>query len=484
MKRTQAFALVLLLAASPGPGGATAQTPEPGAGAAPSPSRAGAEPVFTLLPPGSSETRIIDLAEALELADRQGLEGRRASARTRIARGEAREASLAWIPALTASAGRSRTDGQVQGSFGDFQDVDFRTVAPFGRLSVGLNPAETWFGASSASRKAESAESQDQAVRRLVAVRVAELYYDLVREKADVDISRLAVQDATDLVRITDVLLRQGMGRGDDAQRARTELANTEQRLVAAERRLQVASIDLAAALDLDPAVILVPEPGGAGKITLVPPQIDLATIQQKALEARPEIAAARRQLEAQRTDRSADIARLASPTLELFYQEGSTGEVFSDLSELRRYGVTATWTLSASGFRRLRTSAARSEEAALALEQVEQGVRAEVLTAWVDARAAAVSLERAREAREAAEATLRISQVRFRNGTSLAIEVLQDEQALERARLSEMESIVEFNKAQVRLRTQMDPVMPAALGGAGVGSTSNSPWPPAPSAE
>lgn len=89
-----------------------------------------------------------------------------------------------------------------------------------------------------------------------------------------------------------------------------------------------------------------------------------------------------------------------------------------------------------------------------------------EVLAAWVEARAAEARIEKAREAREAAEATLRISQVRFRNGSSLAIEVLQDEQALERTRLSEIEAIIEYNKAQVRLRAQMGPVTASTLTG------------------
>lgn len=445
----------LWVPAAPGPAG----SPESAGAAAP-------DEILDLLLPEGGESHEIDLLEALRLAERQSLEVRRADARTRIAAGEAREAFLEWIPELTASAGRGRTDGQVQGSFGDFRDVDFRTVAPFGRLALGINPAQTWFGAAAAARREESAGEQERAVRRLVLVRTSELYHDLLRERAGVSISRMAVEDARDLLQIAEVLLRQGMGRGDDAERARAELANAEQRLIEARRRFHRASINLATALSLDPAVLLVPAEDSVVAKTLVPLEEGFAPILQRALEARPEIAAARRLLSARRSDRAGVVAALASPRLELFYQEGSTGESYDDLSGLRRYGATATWSVSVSGMRRVRTAADRLEESALALEQAEREVRADVLAAWVDAQSAAARIEKAQRARLAAEATLRISQIRFRNGTSLAIEVLQAEQALEQARLSEIAALADYNQAQVRLRAQAEAVAPADLAG------------------
>lgn len=445
----------LWVAATPGRAGS------PGPADAPEP-----DEILDLLLPEGDESREIDLLEALTIAERQNLDLRRASASTRIATGEAREAFLEWIPELTASAGRGRTDGLVQGSFGDFRDVDFRTVAPFGRLALGINPAQTWFGASAAARRDESAEEQERGVRRLVLVRTSELYHDLLRERAGVGISRMAVEDARDLLRIAEVLLRQGMGRGDDAERARAELANAEQRLIEARRRLHRASINLATALNLDAAVLLVPAEDSVVAKTLVPLEEGFAPILERAMEERPEIAAARHLFSARRSDRAGVVAALASPRLELFYQDGSTGESYDDLSGLRRYGATATWTLSVSGMRRVRTAADRLEESALALEQAEREVRADVLAAWVDARSSAARIEKAQQARLAAEAALRISQIRFRNGTSLAIEVLQAEQALEQARLSEIAALAGYNQAQVRLRAQTEMVTPADLAG------------------
>ena len=414
----------------------------------------------------SAQQRSIDLAEALAQAESANFDARQAGVQSRIAAGEAVEARLGWIPSLTASSGIGRTDGQVQGSFGDFREVDFRSAAPLARLSLELNPVQTWFGVEAASRRSEGAAEFERAVRRLVLVRVAELYFELVRERASVDVSRLAVEDARDLLRISEVLLRQGMGRGDDAERARVELASTQQRLLDAERRFHRASINLATALNLDPQTTLVPATRGVDEVTLVRPDQDLEEILRQAVATRPELAAARRRLEEQRSERRAVIAGLASPTIEAFYQQGATGENYGDLNQLTRYGVTASWTLSPSGLRRVETAADRSAAATLALDQAEQEIRAEATAAFDDLRLFAAQVEHARQARAAAETALRISQVRFRNGTSLAIEVLQAEQALEQARAAEVATIADYNQAQVRLRAQIGPVTPADLSG------------------
>jgi len=409
----------------------------------------------------SGANRSISLAEALALADAQSLEVKRAGVQTRIARGEEREAVLGWVPSVSASAGISATDGQVQGSFGDFRDVDFRSAAPAAALRLSLNPAEVWFSTVAASYLAEGATEQELAVRRLVLIRVAELYYELVRQNENHRIARLGVEDSRDLFRIADVLLRQGTGRGDDAERARGQLAAAEQRLLDAERRAFFASVNLATALDLDPTIVLDPTPEGAQEQTLVAGEADAESILRQALESRPEVAEARRQLEAMRSRRSGDVARIAAPTVEAFYREGATGETYSDLSGLRNYGIAASWNFSARGLARVRTADARAEEARLVVAQVEQAVRADALGAWSEVQVAGTRLEKAREARAAAESTLRISQVRYRNGTSPVIETLLAEQQLDHARLSEVAAVIDYNLAQVRLRAQLGPVTP-----------------------
>jgi outer membrane protein TolC len=197
---------------------------------------------------------------------------RRAATRTRIARRDARESRLGWIPSVSGSTGFAHASGRVQGSFGDFKDVAFNTIAPFTLIDV--------------------------------------------------------------------------------------------------ERRRQLASIDLAAALDLDPLETLVSADDIEASAAVMPLPPDPTALLRQALGARPEVTAAREQ----------------------------------------------------------------------------------------------PRLGRARQARTSADATLRISQVRFRNGTSLALEVLQAQQAPESVRLAEVAALTDLAQAQVRLRAELGPVTRADL--------------------
>ncbi|MGH9161995.1 MAG: TolC family protein [Vicinamibacteraceae bacterium] len=435
------------------------ESPDPSSLAPDRSTRQAQEPDWLL--PAVGPERAIDLAEALDLAHRQSIEGRRAAAQTRIAEDEARESRVTWIPSIDASVGASQTDGQVQGSFGDFQGVDFSSTAPFARVGFALNPFETWQTVAAATERAGGVAADEAAVRRTVDVRVAELYYELARERAAVRVERAAVQEARDFVRIAEVLLRNGMGRGDDAARARAQLADAEGRQIAAERRFQIASVNLATALNLDPLVRLVPRGDLSASMAEVQPLLtsSVDTLVRQALEWRPEVRAERQRVEAARKERGAARWRVASPTFEAFYQRGFTGVSYANLGDLSRYGVAATWTVSAANMQRVRTAGDRVRESSLALEQATQQVRADVISAWTDVQAAAARREKARTGREAAEGALRISQVRFRNGTSLAVEVLEAQRALDQARLAEVEAQADAAQAAARLRAELGPL-------------------------
>lgn len=145
-----------------------------------------------------------------------------------------------------------------------------------------------------------------------------------------------------------------------------------------------------------------------------LPQDVNLDVVMDQSVYVRTSI----EQLEARRRDRSAAMGRVAAPSVEAFYQEGLTGDRVGDVAPLRRSGVAVTWNISASGVERIQSAVERIEEASLALAQAEQGVRADVMGAWTNLQAALARLDRARQARTSADATLRISQVRFRNGT------------------------------------------------------------------
>jgi outer membrane protein TolC len=56
----------------------------------------------------------------------------------------------------------------------------------------------------------------------------------------------------------------------------------------------------------------------------------------------------------------------------------------------------------------------------------------------------------------DAAEESLKLSQVRFKRGLGLAIEVIQAEDSLADARLNHIKTIVGYHKAQARLLNEL----------------------------
>ncbi len=411
--------------------------------------------------------RLIGLDEVLELAGSDNIDLRRAGATHRIAEGRASEAKLAWVPELEASAGFSKTDGQVQGSFGAFRDVNFQTTEPFGRLAYELNPAEVLFRVRAADDRAAQAEAHTHAVRNTTLTRAAIAYYDLVFARAARAVAVQARNDGGELVRIADLLVHQGSGRGDDVQRARAELAGAQQRVASAQNRLETASIRLAVMLDLDPTVQLSPAESAPAKVTLVQDAGNVGALVQRALHARPEPRQAQNLLSALRADRRAAIARLASPTLQAYYQEGATGTTYNDLNGLSQYGVVASWTLSASQLAGVGTARAREREARLATRALEQRVASQVAGAAAAVKAAQARIEPAQQALHAANETARIVRVRFEHGRSLAIEVIDAQKLAEQARLDSIEAVVDYDQAQLKLRSALGEVEAVDLGAA-----------------
>jgi len=407
---------------------------------------------------------MISLDEVLRLADGGNLELRRAGAGTRVAEGRAREAKLKWLPELQASAGFSTTDGRVQGSFGDFRDVQFQSTEPFGRMSYELNPAEVLFRARAADRRAAQAQAHTHAVRSTTLTQAALGYYDLLFARAALAVALRARDDGRELARIAELLVRRGSGRGDEVQRARAELARTQQHVVGAQHRLTTTSIRLAGLLDLNPAVQLIPAESAPTEVTLVKATDDVAALVQRALRARPEPRQAKDRLSALRADRHAAIARLASPTLQAYYQEGATGTNTGDLNGLTQYGVVASWTLSVSQLARVDTAGEREREARLSSHELEQRVASQVASAAAAVKAARERIEPAQKALRAADEAERIVRARFQHGRSLAIEVIDAQKLAEQARLDSAQAVVGYDQAQLRLRSALGEVQPADL--------------------
>ncbi|MBI2375705.1 MAG: TolC family protein [Deltaproteobacteria bacterium] len=394
--------------------------------------------------------RSIGLDEVRGLVERS-FEVRRARARASVGSGQATEAVWRIFPTVSGQLGLTRVDGATQSSStGELDSALYTTASPYARLSYGANAAEAIYGAISAARRESALEKGVESARRLFSERTADQFYDLVQAHENVRVAELAVREAAELLRIAEVLDRQGQARGDDAARARSELAGAEQNHLRAVRTHHQASIRLATSVDLEPSELLIPrsetkERDGAQEESE-------ESLLARALAERPEIAEAQARSRATDAERGAAWAGLVAPTLELYYQEGGLGLDYTALEHRRTYGALVTWNLSGVAVAKIGTSGARIEETELDVEQAKRNVAAEVTSAFDDFRLARARLEPAARTLESAEETLRISNVRFKNGSAILLEVIQAQRAVELARLSRVSAVVEHDRARTRL--------------------------------
>jgi outer membrane protein TolC len=398
------------------------------------------------------ESLPINLATAVRIASSDNLDIAEARAQVLEAKGESSAAFGAIIPVVSLFFGYGRTDGRVQGSFGELRDVTFDTLNPGIMASYILNPGESIYNSIAAHRNVDALKSDESAITQDVLLAVVEGYYELVEAQGNVNVSEKTVSDAKNLVKIAEVLEKQGIGPGADVVRAKTDLANKKQRLITAQGGFRAASADLALILKLDSSVTLFPSDRQIRQIRLVDNLSKLDDLINDTLRKHPEIRSANKQVAVADAEVSGVWLGAFGPEVLLEAQIGGIGDRFGNIGEREIYQGVIGVSISASSYGEIKASRARLRRAEIRKEEQRERLRADVVKTHDEVLSAQEKIIPAREELESAEESLKLSQVRFRRGLGLAVEVIQAEDALANARLSYIRSIIDYNKAQVRL--------------------------------
>lgn len=398
------------------------------------------------------------------------------------------------MPALEADGGFSFIDGTVQGSFGDFRDIDSRGhrvgLAITYRLNIGEQINEL-----AALRKELDATvfSTLDAERRLI-LRVVELYENVVLSKIGVNIAGQLVADAESFVHITRVRAESGVGLGADTARAEASVAAAKQRLEEVRGIWRQTSVRLAVVLRNDPIVLLDPADTELDEWEIAARNNDDA-LETVALN-RPDVESARQQVQAEsdriRTARwdlfgpeiiadarwsgvgghgersLPDRGRVISNTAGSFGRAanswqnvlsgsaspstaaGSFGRAFYNYQDLFRdadqniglegrtnLSIGLVWRLSFEKRDRVRELRARRDRNELQVRQLEDKAVGEVRSAQQAIGSSSRLIALARDELTATEKTHRIALARFREGTAITLEVLDAQQAVAQARLN-----------------------------------------------
>jgi outer membrane protein TolC len=394
----------------------------------------------------SAPTRVIALDEVLRLARTQNPRVGIAEQRVREERANRSLAQAQLLPDLNVAAGLARLLPNIA------------TVAgvPTGRAKLYLAPGKVLYDLRASREDLKAATAGQQTATADALTLGAEQYYELVRAEAFVHIAEQAVARSQELVRVSQELENRGAGLKSDTLRSQAQLAADRQFLLRSQEAYREAAVSLATTLLLPPEPLLVPGLEQARPETLVP-ETDTEMLIRRALSARPEVREAEATVGA---DRAREKGALWSALIPSLGVEQWFGGVSNHPADDRRTWYFAEWKLfdelGQSAAARKQAAAAQRRSDELRADQLRAEITAGVMEAAEATRVTRAQIETAQEGVIAARAALELSQVRLQGGVGLALEVLQAQDALTRAEVNLVDAILDYNRAQVELRSRI----------------------------
>ncbi|WP_169976696.1 TolC family protein [Tautonia rosea] len=427
----------------------------------------------------------IDLGNALRLAGARDIEVQIARQRVAEALGELQLARSAWLPSIYYGPQWMRHDGQAQIVEGPVQTISKSSLFVGGMAALGdgisgpvpaggppnvggfstiLRLSDAIF-LPMAARRVVDAERAGVSVAVNNAIQgVAEAYFDLQAASGKLAIASEAAENAEVLVELTSSFARTGLGLEADYRRSLVERDLQRREVAEAVGLLEMASAELTRRTRLDPRIRVRPVEPPESILRFIPDDTSPDDLITTALLNRPELAEQRKFVEATLIRLKQARLRPFVPSLATRVSGGGYGggrnDFFGNFDGRFDTDVNVFWELRGLGVgdaAYMKMADARNREAKLRVLQVQDQVAAEVVQAEKMRRAASRQIAEAERAVPDAIRSLELNIANIRRGAGLPeatrpIEVLQPIQALARARQAYLDSVLDYNRAQVRL--------------------------------
>jgi len=362
---------------------------------------------------------------------------RAAQAAVREARATRGEAVLDLLPSVTASAGYSRqrlASAALPGATGRLPDQNVWDagvhasweVDVFGRLRHSLE------GRNAAS--ASAARDVDDA-RVLLAADVALAYFALRGAEERLAVARRNAENQRRTLEMTMDRLEAGSGTGLDTERAQAQLSSTLAAVPSLETEVAAARHRIGVLTGVPPGASPVQSPVIDERAPLPLPEIEVQDL-ESVVRRRPDVRSAERRVDAQEAFVSAARADYL-PRLSLEAVAGYTGSELDGLvnSGTARYavGTVLSWPLFDIGRVKTRVDRAQAAEsrAAARYEQTRLLALEEAETALAGYRNARARLGHLEDAAAASERATELARLRFEEGGTDFLEVLDAERRL-----------------------------------------------------
>lgn len=423
----------------------------------------------------------VDLPTVLRLAGGRNWAVQLAWERICEARADVQAAEAMWVPSLNLGIGATKHEGQIQSTTGEVIDVSRNSLflgggaktanAPMAgggggpaRFFVDLSIADALFQPL-VTRQLSNAARSRHAIEFNNAQRDAALaYFDLVAAQGSVSIGRQNLADGEGLLAMTEAFVAAGKASSAEVSRVRVIVARQKQALVAADLRLRLASAELVRLVRLDPKqlsaeALLYSADDALLPLELISESTSVQALISQGQRTRPEVSEQYAQAQARLADARSQELRPYIPNLNVAMSAGGfgggRGSDINNFDGRADFDALLVWEVRNFG---LGESAARNQtnsryrQAVLDAHRMQDQIAAEVRSAWHSVNAGRKRMELAQENVEEASRGLSMNLERIRGLEGLPLEAVQALNAVADARLTYLNAIVTYNKAQAEL--------------------------------
>ncbi len=302
-----------------------------------------------------------------------------------------------------------------------------------------------------AGKEVEKRDLALQRRREEIALKTVNVYLDLQKAKAQMQVAEQAVQDAREHLRLASVRGVAGVGLKSDELRARTFVADQEQQAIVARNDVQINMLRLAAVTGVDDGSGL----DGAANYQAPAVAGNRHELERLALDSRLELKEMGAEVE--KTELGIRNARAAYyPTVHGIarYQLNDRDIPFGRDNDAWLVGATLRWDLFDGDRRGHDTEKARAEKRSVEEYRaaLRQEIRLQVAESSLRREETEKRLEVSRHAAADAAEGVRLLTRRYESSVSLMVELLDAQTVLNRARAQVAEMEAEFARASVQL--------------------------------
>ncbi|MDP2432390.1 MAG: TolC family protein [Pseudomonadota bacterium] len=415
---------------------------------------------------GNASAETLSLRQAAEVALNQNPELSISQARVAQAESGLKQADGARMPRVNVSLNATHTNdalsafglklGQERISAADFNPATLNDPAAISNFNTRVEVTAPLYSGGQIGARQDEAQAQvraaqagDAAARQQVLLDVLRAYQGVHLARAYIQVTEQAKTAATEYVRVTGSLHKQGMAVKSDLLSARVNLENAKLN-VSEARRQEATALDRLKLLlgrklgdDLDVGAEAVPAlPSG-----------DAEALRVQAVAKHPALQALREQVAAAQSATAA--ARGAkNPQVNVMARHDWNDRDLGFGAASYTLGGTLSWNVFDGGHNNAaidRAQAARLEQAAR-LRQAEEAIAFQVTEARRRALEAEERLAARGEAVKEAEEAQRLTRLRYENGVTTLVDVLSTQTQLDRARadLAQARNDLSVSRGQV----------------------------------